>query len=65
MIDFQLAGSITLAEDINTSAGFVRHLWAIMNMLPGALCTIGVVCSTWSICNRSLVTYKFVHDCVQ
>ena len=50
---------INYAKDILTSEGFVRHLWACLNMSPGALCCMGVVCSTWSICNRNLVPQNF------
>ena len=52
------AGELS-AKDLNSSRGFCRHLWSIMNMAPGAICFAGVVCSSWSTINRSLSCIAF------
>lgn len=41
------------AQDILSPQGFVRFLWAAMNLAAGGLCVAGVKCSTWSIVNRT------------
>ncbi len=41
-------------QDILTSRGFLRFLWAAMNLKGGALLVAGILCSTWSVVNRSL-----------
>ena len=40
------------AQDILTSLGFLRHVYAAMNLKPGGVLWAGVVCSTWSVVNR-------------
>ena len=42
------------AEDINTARGFTRHIWSICNLQRGGLAFGGVVCSSWTLINRSL-----------
>lgn len=39
-------------DDILTSYGFLRFLWAAMNLKEGALLVAGILCSTWSVVNR-------------
>lgn len=40
------------AQDILSSLGFLRHVYAAMNLKPGGVLWAGVVCSTWSVVNR-------------
>lgn len=40
------------AQDILSSLGFLRHVFAAMNLKPGGVLWAGVVCSTWSVVNR-------------
>ena len=40
------------AKDILQPLGFLRSLWAVMNLCAGGLFTAGIKCSTWSIVNR-------------
>ncbi len=42
------------AKDILSPEGFVRFLWAVMNILPNGLMAAGNKWSTWSIVNRAL-----------
>lgn len=39
-------------DDICEPLGFIRHLYAAMNIAPGGLAFIGVVCSSWVALNR-------------
>lgn len=42
------------AKDILTSEGFLRWIWAAMNIKEGGLLVAGILCSTWSVVNRHL-----------
>lgn len=39
-------------DDILEPLGFIRHLYACMNIAPGGLAFIGIVCSSWIAINR-------------
>ena len=40
-------------QDILEPLGFLRHLYACMNLTVGGLCFLGVVCSSWVTINRN------------
>lgn len=40
------------AQDILSPLGFLRHVYAAMNLKQGGVLWAGVVCSTWSVVNR-------------
>ena len=42
---------VRTAKDILTPLGFVRHLYAVLNVARGGLISAGVVCSSWSRIN--------------
>ena len=41
------------SQDICEPLGFLRFLWCILNMRRGGVAVAGVLCSAWSIVNRS------------
>jgi hypothetical protein len=45
-------GLIVQSKDILEPLGFIRHLYACMNIAPGGLAFFGVVCSSWIAINR-------------
>lgn len=45
--------TIQTLQDILSSLGFIRSLFAIMRASSGALVTMGIVCSSWTTINRS------------
>ena len=46
-------------QDILTSLGFIRSLFAIMRASTGAVVTMGVVCSSWTTINRPYAAFEF------
>lgn len=46
--------SKSTSEDILTPLGFLRALWACMNLRPDGTLVAGIKCSSWSIVNRPL-----------
>ena len=47
-----------LIQDILDDMGFLRWIWACLNIRKGGLAILGVLCSTWSIVNRTLSIYS-------
>ena len=50
---FITVSHVSTSEDILSPLGFIRALWAVMNLRPGGCLVAGIKCSTWSIVNRS------------
>lgn len=43
---------LDVRDDLLSPVGFLRSLWAVMNLKLGGLLSAGIKCSSWSIVNR-------------